>query len=303
MTIDHFQPDLQDPRADSPDPESTAFEAPNANSLSAPTPAESEPDLEASRKGEPIPAGSAILRAIRILEVIAECHEPPQLAEIAKAVELPKPTVFRILATLEHAGLVVREPTAKRYQCGPHMNQLAGTVLLSSPSRASRRAILEELVEQVGETCNLTVPNGNLVLCLDRVETSWPLKFTITAGTNVPMHCCASGKLFMAHLPRRSRERLVRQLPLVQHTPHTITDATTLLAEIERVREQGYALEREEYLPGICCLAVPIADSEGRVSAALSMHAPLARMSIEQALELLPELQSAAEAMSPTLDW
>jgi DNA-binding IclR family transcriptional regulator len=172
--------------------------------------------------GEAVPAGSAILRAIRVLEAIATCHAPPQLAEICKAVGLPKPTVFRILSTLEHAGLVAREPGSKRYHCGPRMNQLAGEVLLSSPARSARRAILEELVEQVGETCNLTIANGNTVLCLDRVETSWPLKITITAGTTVPIHSSASGKLFMAHMPRRSRERLVRQLPLVRNTVHTV---------------------------------------------------------------------------------
>src|SRR5690606_1742093 len=109
----------------------------------------------ASAASEAVPAGSAILRAMRVLEAIATFHAPPQLAEICKAVDLPKPTVFRILSTLEHAGLVAREPGSKRYHCGPRMNQLAGEVLLTSPSRSARRAILEELVEQVGETCNL----------------------------------------------------------------------------------------------------------------------------------------------------
>ncbi|HRO58593.1 MAG TPA: IclR family transcriptional regulator [Burkholderiaceae bacterium] len=261
------------------------------------------PARSAAPGEDAVPAGSAILRAIRILETIAAAHEPPQLAEICKAVDLPKPTVFRILATLEHAGLVAREPGSKRYQCGPRMNGLASSALLTSPSRGARRGILEELVEQVGETCNLTVANGNSVLCLDRVETAWPLKITITAGTSVPIHSSASGKLFLAHLPRRSRDRLIRQLPLVRHTQHTVTDPARLAEEAEKIRQQGYATEVEEYLAGICCLAVPVQDGDGRVVAALSVHAPLARLPIEQAVELLPEMQSAAEAMAQTLDW
>jgi DNA-binding IclR family transcriptional regulator len=252
---------------------------------------------------EVVPAGSAILRAIRILEAIASCHTPPQLAEICKSVDLPKPTVFRILSTLEHAGLVAREPGSKRYHCGPRMNHLAGQALLTSPSRGARHAILEELVEQVGETCNLTIANGNSVLCLDRVETSWPLKISITAGTSVPMHSSASGKLFLANAPRRSRERLVRQLPLVRHTQHTLTDPARLSDELERIRQRGYSTECEEYLAGICCLAVPVHDADGRVVAALSVHAPVARLPIDDAVELLPELQSAAESMAQTLDW
>ena len=261
------------------------------------------PVAERESGGEAVPAGSAILRAIRVLEAIAACHAPPQLAEICKAVGLPKPTVFRILSTLEHAGLVAREPGSKRYHCGPRMNQLAGEVLLTSPARSARRAILEELVEQVGETCNLTVANGSTVLCLDRVETSWPLKITITAGTTVPIHSSASGKLFMAHMPRRSRERLVRQLPLVRNTLHTLTEPARLFEEFERIRERGYATEHEEYLQGICAIAVPVHDGEGRVMAALSLNAPVSRLPLEEALQMLPEMQVAAEAMSQTLDW
>jgi len=258
---------------------------------------------EARARDEAVPVGSAILRAIRILEAIATCHAPPQLAEICKAVDLPKPTVFRILSTLEHAGLVGREPGNKRYHCGPRMNVLAGEALLSSPSRSARRAILEELVEQVGETCNLTIANGSTVLCLDRVETAWPLKITITAGTTAPVHSSASGKLFLAFMPRRSRERLVRQLPLVRHTSKTLGDPLRLSQELDRIRQQGYSTESEEYLPGICALAVPVHDADGRVAAAIAVHAPVSRLPIEAAIELLPELQSAAEAMAQTLDW
>lgn len=264
---------------------------------------ESESSSGGQRASEPVPAGSAVLRAIRILEAIAVCHVPPQLAEICKAVGLPKPTVFRILSTLEQAGLVAREPGSKRYHCGPRMNHLAGEALLTSPARASRHAILDELVEQVGETCNMTIPNGSLVLCLDRVETSWPLKITITAGTTVPIHTSASGKLFLAQLPRRSRERVVRQLPLVRHTHHTFTDANRLLDELEKVRQQGYAWEREEYLSGILALAVPVLDADGRTVAAVSVHAPVSRLPADEALQFLPELHNAAEALSQTLDW
>ena len=253
--------------------------------------------------GEAVPAGSAILRAMKVLEAIAACHAPPQLAEICKAVDLPKPTVFRILSTLEHAGLVAREPGSKRYHCGPRMNQLASEVLLTSPARSARRAILEELVEQVGETCNLTIANGNTVLCLDRVETSWPLKITITAGTTVPIHSSASGKLFMAHMPRRSRERLVRQLPLVGNTAQTITDPARLFEEFDRIRELGYSTECEEYLPGIIAMAVPVNDADGRIVAAVSVHAPISRLPLDEAVELLPELQSAAETMSQTFEY
>lgn len=253
--------------------------------------------------GEAVPAGSAILRAMRILESIAQSDSPLQLAEICREVDLPKPTVYRILATLEHAGLVGREPGSKRYGCAERLNALAGQTLLRSPNRAARRAVLEELVEQIGETCNLTIPNNNAVLYLDRVEASWPLRISLGAGSKVPLYASASGKLFLSAMPRRSRERFLRVTPLIRHTANTLTDPSMLARELETIRAQGYSVDNEEYLSGICCVAVPVRDEDGRLVAALAVHAPSARMCIGQAVEFLPLLRQSADAIAQTIDW
>ena len=259
-------------------------------------------DVE-THTGEPIPAGSAILRAIRIIDMIARRDSPPQLAEICRQVGLPKPTVYRILSTLEHAGWICREPGSKRYTCASDLTSVAGEVLMRSPSRVTRRAILEELVEQTGESCNLSIPNVSSVLYLDRVESDWPLRTHLAAGSRLPLHASASGKLFLSAMPRRSRERTLRLVPLVGHTPKTITDPARLLRELEEVRQLGYATDHEEYLTGICCLAVPVRDEESRVVAALSVHAPLARTRLEDMIEMLPMLRQSAEALAQTIDW
>lgn len=250
-----------------------------------------------------VPAGSAILRAIRILEALADHERPPQLAEIAQTVALPKPTVLRILGTLEHAGIVSREPDTKRYGFAERLNQFAGQVLLGSPNRCNRHAILEELVEQVGETCNLTIPNGNSVLFLDRVETGWPLRLQLGPGSRVPLYASASGKLFLSAMPKRSRDRFIAQTPLIRHTPKTLTEAKRLNAEFNAIRERGYSIDDEEYLPGICCISVPVRNADGKVVAGLSAQAPITRMRPEQSLEFLPQLREAAEAMTATIDW
>lgn len=250
-----------------------------------------------------VPAGSAILRAIRILETLADHERPPQLAEIAQAVALPKPTVLRILGTLEHAGVIAREPDTKRYGFAERLNRFAGQVLLTSPHRASRHAILEELVEQVGETCNLTIPNGNTVLYLDRVETGWPLRLQLGAGSRVPLYASASGKLFLAAMPKRSRDRFMQQTPLIKHTANTLTDAKRLSNEFNAIRERGYSIDNEEYLAGICCIAVPVRNGDGKVVAGVAVQAPIGRMRIEQGLDYLPQLREAAEALTATIDW
>jgi len=256
-----------------------------------------EPSADASHKSAEVPAGSAILRAIRVMETIAESEDPPHLAELCRALGLPKPTVFRILSTLEYAGLVSREPGSKRYRIGRRLARLSGAVLLNSPSCAARRAILEELVEQTGETCNLSVPDGHSVVYLERVEADWPLRVSLSAGSCIPLCASASGKIFLGAMTRRSRERLIR------HTPQTLDDPARLEADIARVQQQGYATDSEEYLPGVCCLAVPVVDADGRVVAALSLHAPVSRLSLDEALEFLPAMRSAAADMAQTIDW
>lgn len=247
--------------------------------------------------------GSAILRAVRIMEAIAAAEAPVQLAQICREVGLPKPTVFRILSTLEQAGLVAREPGEKRYACAERLNALAGRALLNSPNRAARRAVLEELVEQVGETCNLAIPNNNSVLYLDRVEVAWPLRVSLGAGSKLPLYASASGKLFLSHMPKRSRERFLAVSPLIPHTPGTLVDRARLAHEFDNIRANGYAVEDEEYLSGVCCLAVPVRTVDNRLVAALAVHSPVSRLPIAQAMEFLPLMRRSADAIAQTIDW
>jgi IclR family transcriptional regulator, acetate operon repressor len=248
-------------------------------------------------------AGSAAQRALLVMEYVANSERSVSLTEIMQAVKLPKPTVFRILTTLEEAGMLLREPDAKRYVPGERLSTLAANVLLHSPYRSARRAILEELVEKLGETCNLTIPNGHYVMYLDRVESSWPLRINLHAGSKVPLYASASGKLFLAHTQKRMRDRLLSSAPLIAHTRNTLTTMRELELEFAKVRRNGYATDDEEYLAGICCLSVPIMNEQERVIAAVAVHGPTSRMTITQAIEFLPTLKEAAEQISQTLDW
>lgn len=248
------------------------------------------------------PTGSAIIRAIEILEVISRSDDTPQLAEICRAVNLPKATVYRILGTLEHAGYVSKEPGAKRYQCGHRLHDISMRVLQNSPARAARRAILEELVEETGETCNLAVPDVHTVSYLDRVEASWPLKVTLGVGSRIPMYASASGKLFMSFMPRRSCDRFIRTTPLVAYTENTLVDPSRLMSELDRIRTNDFAIDDQEYLNGINCVAVPVRNHEGEVVAAVATHGCSMRMPVSQAMEFLPQMRQAAEAISQTLE-
>jgi DNA-binding IclR family transcriptional regulator len=173
--------------------------------------------------------------------------------------------------------------------------------MLNASLRAARGAILARLVAEIGETCNFTMLDGAQIVYVDRVETAWPLRMTLTSGSHVPLHCTASGKLLLALLPKASRERLVAQLPLKRYTESTITDPKRFSVELSRIRANRYATDNEEFHAGLVCVAVPVIGKK-RACAALAVHAPVSRMPLERALSHLPVLRRAAAAMSSTLD-
>jgi len=241
----------------------------------------------------------ATLRAFALLEAVAAAERPVSLAEAMQTVALPKPTVYRLFAQLEKAGLLAREPGTRRYTVGGRLARLGRNVMLHSTVRAARHAVLQRLVESVGETCNLTMLEGAEVVYLDRVESAWPLRISLSPGSHVPLHCSASGKLLLALMPKAKRERVIASLAFAAHTPSTITEQGLFETALAEVRAQRFATDDEEYLAGLVCVAVPVVDAKGRSSAAVAVQAPAARMPLATALTHLPALRRAAQAMAP----
>jgi DNA-binding IclR family transcriptional regulator len=210
---------------------------------------------------------------------------------------VPKPTLHRMLQQLESAGMLQREGDGRHYSTGVRLRRLAEQLLLNDTRHGARHAVLRQLVAEVGESCNITALSGSEVLYLDRVETPAPLRFYLHPGSRVPVHCSASGKLFLAQMSPAQRRRLLAGVPLEAYTPHTLTDFEQLEAELERVKAQGYALDQEEFLPGLRCIAV-LVGSGGRSNMGVAIQAPSMRMDQAKALQYLPALQRAAAALA-----
>ena len=245
-------------------------------------------------------ANSAALRAFRILELIAESEAPPSLADIVARMDLPKQTVHRLLQQLQDSWLVTRTPGGRRYECSTRTSRFAQNVMMHSALAAERHAILRELVEEIGETCNLTMLNGTDIVYLDRVETQWPLRVHLQSGSKVPLHCTASGKLLLGMLPKQRRDRLLARLPLRAVSPNTISDRAALKREIEECRRQKLAINNQENFIGIVAVAVPVMLDRNRACAAIAAQAPVVRMSLEELCSHVPVMRRAASAMADT---
>ncbi|MGA1604699.1 MAG: IclR family transcriptional regulator [Burkholderiaceae bacterium] len=253
------------------------------------------PDLESSSKETPI------LRLLALLEIIARKDAPFSLQNLVQDTQWPKPSLHRMLAQLEASGLLQRDLKGRHYSTGQRLTQLAENVLLNSTTRAARHRVLRLLVDQAGESCNLTSFSAGEVLYLDRVETAAPLRFYLHSGSRVPAHCSATGKLFLSQMSPSQRQKLWDAGPLERFTERTLVDVHQLEEEITKVRVQGFAIDDEEFLPGLLCIGVlvPSLDSkDNKTNMGIALQAPKVRFSLERAMQCLPLLQNAAQALS-----
>ena len=245
--------------------------------------------------------GSAAVRAFAVLEAVVRADKAVSLDEVASASDLPKPTVYRTLVMLEQAGMLAREPVGKRYVAGARLSTFALDVLTNSIVRAPARTVLQRLVDDIGETCNISMLDGNKLVYFDRVETLAPLRMNLRPGSHVPLHCTSGGKLLLSQLLPEQRQRLIGGDPLLRCTENTITDVGVLELQLERFKANRVATNNQEFQIGMIGVAVPVLDKVGRTCAALALQAPVVRMSLEQALNHVPALRLASQALSTGL--
>jgi IclR family acetate operon transcriptional repressor len=236
-------------------------------------------------------------KALAVLQTVADHPQGVGLPDIANELGLPRQTVHRVLGQLRDSGLLLRDPVRERFSIGPRLIQLSLTALGSNPW-APVRAALQELVDDVGETCNIGVLEGLDYVYVDRIECAWPLRFHLEVGQRAVAHCIAGGKVLLAHLEPQRRARLLRSRKLVARTPRSITRVSDLEAELEKVRARGYGTNNQENYEGIVAVAVPIVDARGRVVAALTMHGPLPRLTPVSCEAAVPRLRQAAERIA-----
>ncbi|WP_224816040.1 IclR family transcriptional regulator [Hasllibacter sp. MH4015] len=238
------------------------------------------------------------LRLLLVLEEVAKAGVPVTPTEVNASLELPKPTIHRLFATLEEEGFLQKDLDGRTYSPGPRMRVLAASTMSSLRIRTARQAILQRLSREVGETCNIALPDRDAMLYLERVETEWPLRIQLPQGTRVPFHCTASGKMYLSSLVGTHQLRFLNAMELKAETENTITDRDALMAELRDIKRQGFAVDRAEFMEDMIALAVPILDPNGRLMATLSFHAPTQRFDVERAMVFLGALQSASSELS-----
>lgn len=242
----------------------------------------------------------AMGKAFSILEIIAAARQPLSMAEIVRASGLTKPTAHRITSALADMGFIDRDSLKRGFIEGPRLITLSLNTLGAAAPRNLRHTILQALSEVIGETCNFGILVGSEVMYLDRVEAKWPLGLRFEAGSRVPVHCTAIGKLLLSQLPLRERGDVVNSIPLTRYTARTLVDRAHLSDALEKIRTSRVGIDDQEFIEGVVCVSVPIIADTGQVVGGIAVSAPEARVSLDQALKFVPQMRESAARLAAT---
>ena len=221
-------------------------------------------------------------KSLSILETMLRQGSAMTMTEISEKLGLYPSTTHRILDTLRHWGYVEQEPNNQRYQLGLKVIELGMAKLQQMDLAREATPYLKELVNQCNETVHLGVLEEGEVLYLAKEESSQTIRMCSYVGKRAPLHCTALGKILLAYMPEEERKKILEDRELPRLTEKTITDKEELKEELNKVKKQGFALDRGENEKDVRCIAAPIRNYQGKIIAAVSISGPAYRVDIDK---------------------
>jgi IclR family pca regulon transcriptional regulator len=264
-------------------------------------PAWSIPSLREPRYSQSLERGLAILG----------CFTPERpvlgIADIADELGMSRSTTHRYVITLVALGYL-EQGASRKYRLGLRVTDLGMSALNSTGLREHARPYLEELRQRTSYTASIGVLDGDEVLLIDRVRSfrrgQRQVAVNLHPGSRVPAYCTAMGKLLLAYLPDGEQRELLAATKLIKRAPNTITSKKALRAELEQVREEGFAVAEEELLAKLYAIAAPVRNESREVVAAVSLSAPSAMISLGELVDALaPHLIATADRISARLGY
>ncbi|MCD6082551.1 IclR family transcriptional regulator [Candidatus Aerophobetes bacterium] len=242
-------------------------------------------------------------KSLSVMELLLRNASPMSITEISEKLGIYPSVVHRILDTLRYWGYVEQDPITQKYQLGLKVVELGMAKLRQMDLVKEATPYLKELVNRCDETVHLGVLEDGQVLYLAKEEPSQTVRMVSYVGRRAPVHCTALGKVLLAHLSKKERKNILKKRGLPRFTENTITDEKALEEELQKVKEQGFALDRQEHEKDIRCIACPIRNHQGKVIAAISISGPTYRMDAEKQAHLREDLVRTAEEISKRLGW
>lgn len=234
-----------------------------------------------------IPPPQSVERIFRVLDHLAVAGKGDTLAGIAKHVQAPKTSMVGLLAGMLDCGYLVRDGEG-RYGLGPRMMSLAIRVTSCADLSALGRPVLADLVEKTGETALLgaLAPQEDVATYIEKVESTNPVRYTVSLGERRELYSTAIGKLLLAHMDGPRRDKYLRRVVMEPFTSNTITSVRKLRSQLEVIRREGISRTNSERIAGASALAAPVLDAAGRLVVGITLAGPS-----ERVRENLPRLE------------
>jgi DNA-binding IclR family transcriptional regulator len=247
---------------------------------------------------QPTPLTKSLVRAMEILKAVTNAPNGAVPADIARQLALPRPTVYRLLATLEAVGMAERGADGAWF-VGPELLRLGRRADQSRSLVAHAQPTMERLVGQTGETAMLAIARGPFdVEVVSQVDAPNLLTMAQWVGRPIAPHASAAGKILLAELDADARARYVRALSLPAFTAHTITDHDRFLDELDGVARRGYAETIDELEDGLSGIVAPVRGNGGNLAAMIGVYGPTPRVCGTQRDNMTAAVRDAAEHLS-----
>ncbi|MGC5628481.1 IclR family transcriptional regulator [Georgenia sp. Z1344] len=235
-------------------------------------------------------------RAIDLLELLTDLGGDAALSELAAASELPLPTIHRLMRTMVDRGYA-RQLASRRYTLGPRLIRLGESA--GRQLGAGARPHLERVARELGESANLAMIDRDMAVYVAQASSSHSMRMFTEVGRRVFCHCTGVGKMVLSELPEQTVREIVGRVGMPAVTEKSIVDIDALLAELDRVREQGWAMDDGEQELGVRCFAVTVPGAP--TPTALSVSGPEARVTYEFGDRAVPLLHEVATAVATEL--
>ncbi len=196
-----------------------------------------------------------IKKAFRIIKLVSNNKQGMRISDISDQLDISNSTVHGITAALDEEGALKRNPINKRYTIGLALIEFGKKANAKIDLKKIARPYMEELMEQCQETVILGLRNENKIIIIESIDAKKDFKITSSIGTAMPLLAGSAGKVFLAQMNPEEAKSLLFSNTLTQFTPQTITSPEKYFNRLERIRKDGYAIDDEEYIPGVCAIA------------------------------------------------
>lgn len=243
----------------------------------------------------------AVDRALEVLSCFSLTNTELTLAEICELSGLPKPTVFRLLASLEAAKFVELTSDKQRYTVGIRLFELGQIYQSNLSIEHVVTPFMQEITRKHDIVCNLGILDEGQVVYIASTDPGGPFRHVPIIGYRHYVHCSALGKSLLIEHDNGQIEEILDERGMPPLSPHTLTEPDAFLDDLEQARQQGYTVDDQEGAVGIFCLAVPIRNRQGQVVAALSVSGPSPKFDADMKNQILEDLRAAASSVRPLL--